>query len=469
MKRFLVTFVICFTLTSGIFYFWIHRVTKKIFVQSASQASTPLPSSIKGYFETKTPFTVLVLGYGGGKHDGAYLTDTMIVVHVDPKSEHIFLVSIPRDIWIKIPTEGSSGTYWKLNAAYSLGLDDRQFPNKLAPYKGEDGAGRLAEYSVGEITGLTIPYFIGLDFSGFTHSIDTLGGVDIHVNPSFTDPVYPIEGKEAELCGHSVEEIPILDIQAATSSAELVYPCRYETLHFDLGLQHMDGATALKYVRSRHSKEDGSDFGRTKRQQKLILAVKQKIMPLGFITKAIQFIRSLGDDLKTDLTLDDLTTLAQNASTLNGYTVSTLALTDQNYLINTLSEHGQNILVSKDGQDNWESVHTWLTNTFDGKPVPALPIVKVVNATNSSGLALDVVEKLKALHFQTVPVGSSPTSTKTKIVAYDTRISSKELNTLKLAMNVSTVEMVDSAAPSAYNILVVVGSDYLSTMTPNPR
>ena len=469
MKKLVLFFLLFCILSASVGYLWYRRVSNKIFVKSGTQkAAVNLPTTLKGYFDTKTPFTVLVAGYGGGTHDGAYLTDTMIVVHVDPKTQKIFLISIPRDIWIKIPTDGTNGKYWKLNAAYTLGLDNTQFPNKLPEFKGTDGGGRLAEYAVGQVTGLTIPYFVGLDFSGFTHTIDTLGGVDINVNPAFTDPEYPIEGKEADLCGHTPEEIPALDAQVATTAAELVYPCRYETLHFDKGLQHMDGATALKYVRSRHSMEDGTDFGRAQRQRKLILAVKQKVFSIGFASRVIPFISSLGDDFRTDLTPDDVKTILEHATELNGYSVDTMALTDQNYLTDTFSADNQSILASIDGLDRWDSVHTWLANTFAGLPVPVLPVVRVLNGTKTPGLAQYATDQLSAMYVQTRAPGSvtDHATPKTTITVYTPNVPSDALSALMKTFHVTSVNMAQSGTPSAYNIEVVLGTDYQPAISP---
>ena len=471
MKKLLFFVAIFVVLTGSVAFLWLHRVTKQIFVNPSGKNQTQsLPTSLSGYFSGDLPFNILVAGYGGGNHDGAYLTDTMIVVHVDPKNQKVFLVSVPRDIWVKIPTDGKNGKYWKLNAAYPLGMDDTGYPNKLPQFTGEDGAGRLSEYMVGQVTGLTIPYFVGLDFSGFTHSIDTLGGVDINVNPAFTDPEYPIEGKEADLCGHTPDQIPALDELAATTSAELAYPCRYETLHFDAGLQHMDGSAALKYVRSRHSLTDGTDFGRAERQRKLLVAVKQKVMSMGFLPKVIPFMSSLGGDVKTDLSPNDVKTLIQHATELNGYSVETLALTDQNYLIDTFSNDGQAILSPKDGQDNWQSVHTWLANTFAGLPVPALPIIQVENGTKAPGLAQYASDELKTLHFQVREPASAPNpATKTSVVVYDPTIPQSDIKTLEKTFNTS-ITLEKQATPSAYNVLVTLGPDYqpMPSVTPTP-
>lgn len=243
-----------------------NEVENKIFIVNSINAQADTPS-VANDLKNLISFNILLLGYGGGTHDGAYLTDSMMVVHIDPRAQKIFLISIPRDIWIKIPTNNTNGSYWKINAAYTIGMDDQDYPNKQNQFKGVDGGGHLAEYIVSQVTGLPLSYFVGMDFTGFKHTIDTLGGVDIDVEPGFTDPEYPIDGKENDLCGHSQSDLPQLEAEATQSAVETIFPCRYENLHFNSGLQHMDGERALSYVRSRHSLQDGTDFGRAKRQR----------------------------------------------------------------------------------------------------------------------------------------------------------------------------------------------------------
>jgi len=372
MKKIFIGLGILIVIVSAACYLWIHSVTNKIFIPHTKVASSAPLNSIQQSLVDKTPINILLLGYGGGNHDGTYLTDSMIAVHIDPKTQKVFLISIPRDIWVKIPTDGNDGSYSKINAAYSDGLDDTDYPNKLPQFTGADGGGRLAEYIVQQVTGVPMEYFIGMDFSGFTHTIDTLGGVDIDVQIAFDDYQYPIEGMEDATCGLSDDQIASFSAALASPSATIsdqdAFPCRYEHLHFDAGEQHMDGTTALKYVRSRHSLQDGTDFGRAQRQRNLIVAVKKKIFAPSFIPQIIPFISSLGDDMKTDLSPDDVKTVVQNIQILNKYQIVSLALTDQNYLEDAVSDDGQDILESKDGVDNWKSVHNWLKNEFNGSP-----------------------------------------------------------------------------------------------------
>lgn len=416
--------------------------------------------TLSDHFFNKTPFNVLLLGYGGGNHDGAYLTDSMIVVHIDPSASLINLISVPRDIWVKIPTNGEKGSYWKINAAYELGLDDQDYPNKQAQFRGRGGGGRMAEYIVSQVTGLPIDRFVALDFNGFKKSIDTLGGVDINVETTFDDYEYPIDGKEDDLCGHPKTDLPQLE-QIATVSATQAFPCRYIHLHFDQGSKHMDGERALSYVRSRHSLQDGTDFGRSKRQRNLLVAVEKKVFEIGFIPKALPFMDSLQDDVSTDLSLDEVKTLLDKSSLLRGYKVNNLALSDQNVLTSSISNDGQYILLPDDRQDNWQGVHSWLSTHLNPSLATSSPVIKIENGTHVVGLATLAYNRLQDKDFNLLPPSNSLNQDhqKTSITVFNSQIDPKILAELKKEFNVESVSYKDSA-DIKYNILITLGNDY---------
>lgn len=471
MKRFIIPLIVVILVAGGIFYFWFHSITSKIFV-TRSKSLTPV-NSIQQSLNDKKPIDIALLGYGGGNHDGAYLTDSIIIVHIDPKLQKIFLISIPRDTWVKIPDGATNGgNHYKINAAYEIGLDDDTYPNKAAEFKGADGGGHLAEYILKQVTGLPVSYFVGMDFSGFKHTIDTLNGVNVNVEITFTDPEYPIDGQEDNPCGHTPEEIKTF---TATTSAETdlqqFFACRYKVLHFDKGMQHMDGQTALEYVRSRHSLEDGTDFGRAKRQRNLIVAVKQKVFSVGFISQVIPFMSSLGDDFKTDLSIDDVRALIQNANVLNKYTIESLALTDQNYLQNTFSSDGQAILAPETGIDNFSDIHTYISDSIRGKVPPVNPIVLVENGTSTAGLASQAVAQLKKAAIQTLDPATAGTSDQktTSIIVYNKAIDKTQLQKIQKNLPSSTTITFDTKdVPFGYNVLIILGEDYRATPTPTP-
>ncbi len=309
----------------------------------------------------KPPYdTYLILGYGGGAHSGGRLTDTLIVVFIDHQRSRVTLVSLPRDLWVQLPTQAEGTSGWKLNAAYAIGADDRRYPHKPAEFTGPAGGGQLAKLAVSQVLGTPMEHFIALDFTGFTRSIDVLGGVDVQIEVAFADPWYPIEGEESNTCGKSPEEIAAITATASAEQAQQQFPCRYETLQFERGLQHLDGTTALKYVRSRHSTVAGNDFGRSQRQRSLILAVKNRVLSIDFLPKAIPFVNTLAGHLETDLTLEDMQKLVGAASQISNYEVRSLALTDKNFLKQGRSSDRQYVLLPRAGDGEFGEVHAWL-------------------------------------------------------------------------------------------------------------
>ncbi|MFH0749999.1 MAG: LCP family protein [Candidatus Gottesmanbacteria bacterium] len=225
---------------------------------------------------------ILLLGMAGGMHEGPDLTDTIIVASFHLKNRSIALITVPRDIWSETLKD-------KVNSAYHYG-----------EAKKRGGGMTLSRAIIEDITGLPIHYIVTLDFTQFETIIDVLGGIDVMVTQSFTDTEYPIAGRENDLC-----------------DGDNTFPCRYETIHFDAGTQHMNGSTALKYVRSRHSEGDeGTDFARGKRQQDVMVALKEKIFQskLWFHPSlAIKLLKTAEDATDTDMTVGEQLTIGKAA------------------------------------------------------------------------------------------------------------------------------------------------------------
>lgn len=227
---------------------------------------------------------ILLMGIGGGSHEGPNLTDTIIFASINPKLNKVNLISLPRDLWIP-------DLKTKLNVAYAQGEAKRK-----------GGGLVLSEAVVSKILNKDVDYGLRIDFNGFVRAIDLLEGLDIDVERSFDDYEYPVEGKENDLCGHNEEELPEL----ATASSQLeAFPCRYKHLHFNKGTQHMNGEKALEYVRSRHAEgNEGSDFARSRRQEKVITAFKDKIFSLQFLAnpgKLFNFYSIIKESIDTDI------------------------------------------------------------------------------------------------------------------------------------------------------------------------
>ena len=125
----------------------------------------------------------------------------------------------------------------------------------------------------------------------------------------------------------------------------------------------MDGITALKFARSRHSPEDGGDFARAIRQQQVIEAIKDKVISLNFIPKIIPLMNEFKKDVKTDIGLDIIKKFIGQADNSKEYKVTSFVLTDQNVLQNAVSDDKQYILIPKEGMDNWSGIQKLISSS----------------------------------------------------------------------------------------------------------
>ena len=216
---------------------------------------------------------ILVLGIGGANHKGGLLADTIQILSLDPVNKRLALVSIPRDLYVEIPSNGQS----KINAVYAYGTENCRPYNSCSA--GSDSGGEAVKRTVEKTFDLPIHNFIRLDFVGFEKIIDALGGVKVYLEKPLYDPHYP----DSRLEG-------------------------FEPLYIPSGLQPLNGQLALKYVRSRQST---SDFDRSRRQQQVIAAVKEKagLTVLANPKQLSNLLNILGKHLRTDLTAGEITKL----------------------------------------------------------------------------------------------------------------------------------------------------------------
>lgn len=269
---------------------------------------------------------ILVLGKGGMGHTAPDLTDTIIVFSIPHGSGKIVSTSLPRDLWI--PEIRA-----KVNTAYYWGNQ-----------KQEKGGIILAKSTVEQIVGIPIHYGAIVDFSSFKEVIDIIGGIDVDVENSFVDEKFPIPGKEEDLCGGDLE-----------------YKCRYETLSFNKGLEHMDGETALKFVRSRNAVGDeGTDIARETRQQKVIAALKTKLTsPKVVLSPKTVFgiINIARLSVETDLEPTQIAFIARKFVDLKDST--NLAIPEDLIFHPPTSARYDNQYVFIPRKEGWDEIHAW--------------------------------------------------------------------------------------------------------------
>jgi LCP family protein required for cell wall assembly len=217
--------------------------------------------------EANGEINILLLGVGGNGYYGSIVTDTILILSVQPgrvegEQTKISLLSIPRDFAVQLP---DSPEWRKINEAYKRG--------ELA--KAGEGWLWLRD-KLQELTGITATYYAVADFDGFKQAIDALGGVDVTVDRAFSDFTYP---------DYSLGYLP--------------------EVRFETGPQHLDGERALQFARSRHGNNgEGSDFARIRRQHKILEAFKDKLATINFITGPSQIaglLQSAAEHVKTNL------------------------------------------------------------------------------------------------------------------------------------------------------------------------
>ncbi|MBU0998559.1 LCP family protein [Patescibacteria group bacterium] len=343
---------------AGSFYLYLIRKRKEKTNQIISQEESIVTDS-----EPKTDknINVLLLGMGGEGHSGGTLSDSIALVNINPEEKKVNIISIPRDLWVAIPTDWNNETYNKINASYAIGVDDSvRYPNKKPEFKGKLGGGILSKYVIEKVTGIPIDYFVAIDFSNYIDVINILGGIEVNVEKPLDDYFYPVKGLENETCGFSAEKIAEVHQKYSGFELEKQFTCRYEYLHFERGKQNMDGETALKFVRSRHSSQYGGDFARSERQHEVLDSIREKILSKNILGKGNEVLAKLNSSVTTDIDINLLKEVLEPLGNITQYQVNHIYITEENLLNSGKSSNGQYILQPKAGQGNFEGIKSYI-------------------------------------------------------------------------------------------------------------
>lgn len=311
---------------------------------------------------------IALFGHGGPGHPGSYLSDTNILVSVKPSTSQVSMVSIPRDLAVDIPGHPSG----KMNNALAYGF--------------QDGVGEELMIDVMEnVTGQKIHYFARVDFTAFQEIIDDIGGVEVTVDRTFYDPLFPNNSYG------------------------------YDPISFQAGTQTMDGETALKFARSRHGNNgEGSDFARSQRQQKILFAIKEKVLSSQTLlnpSTIIAIVDDLGDHMATNMSVGevldvyDLTKDIQGDDAINQVVDNSADGLLYSYVSETT---GAYLLSPKAGYDNFSEIHTMIEQIFTGNPIhDERPVVEIQNGTRIAGLAGQTGQEVERVGFTVQHVGNA--------------------------------------------------------------
>lgn len=392
--------VIFFCLMVGSFLIGTTRVGAQLFGEEAQATTTnkkleqidtsTFVGKIKSLFASATRpvlgisedrINIALLGVGGEGHDGSQLTDTILVASIKPSTKQVVMLSIPRDTLVKIPKYGMR----KINEANALAEMDN-------PGSGPDVALETLE----DFLGITIPYYVRIDFRGFEKLIDDIGGVDVYVDKPFTDYTFP------------------------------TWDYKVRTVSFSKGWQHFDGAKALDFARSRHGNNfEGSDFARARRQQKILVAVREKLLSgetLLSPTRITDIVKTLDSHIATNIQITDLLELAQIGKDINSEDVSSLVFSDDPASV-LYADSSLGAFYLRPRDPTLKQIHTVAQNIFDEtviepvkglidqqplKPVDMTDVkIEVQNGTWRPGFAARQKKQLEKSGYRVTSVGNA--------------------------------------------------------------
>ena len=305
-----------------------------LFVRAASfnaaVSSAPFPSTALLWdLNGSERVNVLMIGYGGGDHDGAYLADSIQILSIDPQTDTTTTIPIPRDLWIEgIAAYGQNG---KVNEVYAVGHGavDGEEPARL------DNAGDLMTDVLTDVTGLRIDHWLAIDFAGFEEMVDAVGGVTVD-NPVAFD---------------------------YTTIEQFHREGRWEMGGFAAGEIHLDGDQALAYARARYTSvvAESNDFARSVRQARILGALRTKLGDGGIasIPSGLGLMDAMEQRVRTDLSAIDLFLLSSHLSSDRR-----VELTEDLALTATTNTVGQYILVPVGwtGPGDYGRLHAYLAD-----------------------------------------------------------------------------------------------------------
>lgn len=330
---------------------------------------------LKGYTDDR--INLLLLGIGGFGNDGPMLTDAIILASYKPSTNQLAMLSVPRDLLVNIKGYG----WRKINNI-----------NAIAEMNQEGSGGKATANIVGQIFNMPIHYYARADFDGFEKLIDDFGGLNIYVERSFTDYNYPTNNYS------------------------------YQTISFKNGWQNFNGDQALKYARSRHGNNgEGSDFARSLRQQKILLALKEKILSFKTLSSAKKLnslLSAYNKRILTNIEIGEALTFKNLADDFNGQIINQiLDVSPENYLYESIVD---GVYVLQPKADDWSDLRFLATNIFDATlTAKEEATIEVLNGTKSEGLALNTGIVLQNFGYNVIRMRNSIDQTYQNTVIYD--------------------------------------------------
>lgn len=365
--------------------------------------------------------------------EGAPRSDTMIVLTIDPLTKTAGMMSVPRDLWVNIPGFG----YSRINTAYSNG-EGSQLPG---------GGPELARKTVEQVLGVPIQYYAQVDFGTFVSFIDLIGGVDIRVSEAMrVDPVGG--GKD-----------------------KIIITC--------CGMRHFNGVKALAYARYRKDKE--GDIARAERQQRLILAIRDKVLsPENFpvlIGKAQQFYNEFSAGIRTNMPFDTAIQLGVLAKDIPVESIRHGVIDYSMVTLHDITLGGQPASIMKPMPDKIRELRDQVftsggaVSPLAGQgqltPEQLSPLmqadgarVRVVNGSFTAGLETTTGQYLQTLGFQVTEAGPGQAPNGTEIILYSPKLYTMKYLQLVFGIVDNARISIQPNPASTVDVEIRLGTDY---------
>jgi LCP family protein required for cell wall assembly len=306
-------------------------------------------------------------------HQGADLTDSVMVLSIDTKNQTGFMLSVPRDLLVDVPGYGHE----KINAANeNSNFHEAGYPS--------GGMGQL-EQVVQTDLGIPIDYYALINYGVFKDSVDAVGGIKVDIQSPDPRGIYDA----------------------------------YTHLKLPNGLNELDGQQALDLARARGDDSAGdisygfpnSDFNRTQHQREMLIALSQKAKNIGVLANPIkvsQLFDSVGKNVQTDFDLQDILAMAKITKGVNLAQLQSLTYSyggGKSLLTDYTSPDGQESLVPTEGVDSFGQLQQYYQQLTSNNPVVReAPSIVILNGSNTDGLAHKMSVTLSSEGFNVVGV-----------------------------------------------------------------
>lgn len=418
----LVLAVSTWIVTTGLVAFGRITVTNSNDVASFFRKGLISPDELKQ--EGDGRITIALLGIGGENHPGGQLADTIQVLSLDPINKTMSMISVPRDLYVSTASGRS-----KINSVYATAIDTCNKSKKCD--KNGDPGGQAMKEILTTILDIPIQYFVRIDFAGFEKMIDSIGGIQVYVDRPLNDPRYP----DASVQG-------------------------YSPLYIPAGLQTFNGSKALKYARSR---ESTSDFDRSRRQQQILAATREKALSLNVLAnpkKVTDLVSILGRHLRTDLSLEEIKDLVGLLKEIDGTKTATTVLdTSADSPLKSINDPiAGYIIVPKKGLSDYSEVQELIDGAI-AEPyiVKEAAKVLIVNAGAKATAVEAQVKKLKSLGYIVVGSQTGPKAqTASTLTVYTAKPYTESL--LKKRFRITGAGTKAASPPNGADLVLTFGS-----------